>query len=163
MGKENKIWKFLTIWYIAVFSAILLSSGCSPDRVNPPVILCEDALDASVKSQILAIELNGKYSNGIPKGWYTVTGSGSMEPTLHGGDFIVIDKSIQLSSSQLGHILTYFPDWKPVRENTVHRMVAWDKSGAIMEGDAEVAHTENRNRVNKGNYDGEVVKIYRAK
>jgi hypothetical protein len=152
MGKENKIRQLLIAWYIAVFAAIALSAGCWQDHIDPPVVICKSAQEASEKSQILAVKLNGKYENGTPKGWYMV----------HGGDIIVVDKAILLSQSQLGHILTYFPDWKPIRENTCHRMVGWDSGGAIMEGDGERNTSENKNRVNKGNYDGEVVKIYRV-
>lgn len=162
--KETKLLKALVIWYSAIALTMIVSvAGCWQDHIDPPVVICKSVEEASNLSQSLATKLNGKHSNGIPKGWYQTGFSGSMEPTIHGGDIIVVDKAIILSQNQVGHILTYFPEWKPIRENTCHRMVGWDKEGAIMEGDAEIATTENKNRVNKANYDGEVIKIFRVK
>lgn len=126
--------------------------GCRPERHDPPLFLC--ALPANAASAHAA-RIDGTA--------YYVAPTGSMEPLLTGGDYVVVDGRIPLTRDLLGHVITYHAAWQPDGLLRVtHRMTDWDQYGGICEGDAN-RHSESRWRVTAANYIGAVVAIYRLK
>ncbi len=89
-----------------------------------------------------------------------VANTHSMEPLIRGSDLLVVVVT-PFGSRLSGRVIGYHPGWDPSLF-VVHRVVAEDSYGLIVEGDNVAAgHSENRFRVTTANYVGEVTAIYR--
>jgi signal peptidase I len=92
---------------------------------------------------------------------YFVHDTHSMEPTLLGGDYIVIQR-VPFTSLQEGEIITYTAGWQPLSADPVtHRIVGSDSYGLLLSGDNN-ARSEPKNRVTNATYHGKVIAIYRV-
>lgn len=91
---------------------------------------------------------------------HLVAATGSMEPTLHGGDYVV-GLPTAFADLRVGMIVDYTPDWNE-RRLTVHRLVAtWPDGGFLAEGDGPKNAAETQSRVSTVNYVDHVTSVYR--
>lgn len=122
----------------------LLFFGWTPVKLNPPI---HKTHEVQASAQLKAIELNGKA--------FQVAHTGSMEPLLKGGEWIVA--VADYPSIQKGQILVY---QAPYNKNPLlHRAVEKDHLGWIMSGDS-APHTESWFRVTPESYIGTAIIIY---
>lgn len=128
-------------------------AACVPEREAVTVYHESSQVAALVAAQLRATELGGVVN--------VTTNTGSMEPTLHGGDYLV---SVPTPYAQLevGMIVNYRPDWNH-GQLTCHRLVArWQIGGGwIVEGDGPKNRAENNERMTEDKYVSHVVAVYR--
>ena len=145
----------------ALAPAVLLIGGCGyPKHIDPPLY------ERDVSPTQLALEAQ-LHARDVPGGsglHIQVAPTGSMEPTLKGGDIIVIvgENNRPYSSLRAGEIIVYTADWAPNGPPVIHRLVQKDKDGWILSGDANPT-SESGWRVTEKTYIGVAVAIYRLK
>ncbi len=144
--------------HIIYFLAWTLLSGCvttfNTPHLDPPLFLVPTNLDAWREAEEFAYIEGGDV--------YTVADTHSMEPTLWGGDYIVVRPG-DFNSWKVGQILMYQPTWQPAPATmVVHRIVDKDSGGLIMSGD-NVPYSESGYRVTDKNDGGLVIGIWRVK
>ena len=142
--------------------AYFILSGCGyPTPINPPLYEREvSPIQLAEEARLHARDLPGGF--GVS---YHVMDTHSMEPTLMGGDFIVVagKGNRSFESLKAGEIIIYDADWLPVGASPVtHRLMSKDKDGWVLSGDNN-RHSESRWRVAEKNYLGVVVARYRLK
>lgn len=133
--------------------------GCGyPTPIDPPVLLRPTATQTAEESRLHARDLPG--GGGLQ---LIVMPTGSMEPTIKGGDYLVVDtKGARYEELRAGEIVTYRADWLPKDAPPVtHRLVKKDSYGWVLSGDAN-PRSEPQWRVTKGTYVGKVIAIYRV-
>lgn len=91
---------------------------------------------------------------------YVAADTGSMRPTLDGGDSILC-LPVPYEDLKEGDIVNYRPKWNNGKL-TIHRLVLKDKGGWIASGDGN-KRSENWERVTKDNYVDRATQIYRTK
>ena len=132
----------------------LALAGCGPRRIDPPTLRYDSVLLAGLSAVAHARDVGGVT--------YQVADTHSMEPTLWGGDVIVVAPT-PFAELRAGQIITYRATWLPANSPPVtHRLAQRDGLGWILSGDNN-AHYESFARVTADNYLGLVVGIYRAK
>lgn len=153
----KRLGPFIACATIALAFAIALCfvlSGCSPKRLDPPTLTYDTPILTELSAKAHAATANGKV--------YYVMDTHSMEPTLWGGDFIVVVPA-PYHELKLGQIITYQADWQPAGAPPVtHRLVKQDGLGWVLSGDNN-ARSEPQWRVTSRNYIGLVAGIYRVK
>lgn len=149
--------RFLLLWFTAV--ALLIALGCGYAKHIDPPLYTYDSYALTYESARLHARDVGGYVT-LP-----VLNTHSMEPLIWGGDLLVIvPPKVSLYGPALkGRVIGYHPEWQP-ELFVVHRVVAADKDGLLVEGDnVDARHHENKTRVTEANYLGEVVAIYRTR
>ena len=138
---------------IAVLVAlVLVHSGCAPKRETLAVYHESSPLAASI-----AAGLEAKDKGGLS---YIVAPTGSMEPTLHGGDFVV-GVPTPIAELKVGMIGNYTPE-RNEKRLTIHRIVAtWPTGGFVLEGDGEKNRAETKSIMDATNYANHVISVYR--
>lgn len=137
-----------------IIALCLALAGCAPKRLDPPTLTYDTPILTELSARAHASTINGTL--------YLVADTHSMEPTLWGGDFVVVSAA-PYDELKLGQIITYQADWQPAGAPPVtHRLAQKDRFGWIMSGDNN-ARYEPHWRVTTSNYIGLVVGIYRVK
>lgn len=132
----------------------LLIAGCTPKRLDPPTL----TYDTPTLTRLSAVA----HANSIFGKVYSVADTHSMEPTLWGGDYIVV-AATPYDELRLGQIIAYQAEWlPPTAVPVVHRLAQQTGLGWILSGDNN-ARSEPQWRVTSKNYIGLVVGIYRVK
>jgi len=132
----------------------LALAGCGPRRIDPPTLRYDSVLLAGLSAAAHARDVGGVT--------YQVADTHSMEPTLLGGDVIVVAPA-PYAELRTGQIITYRAAWLPPESPPVtHRLAQQDAAGWILSGDNN-ARYESFARVTVADYLGLVVGIYRAK
>ena len=156
---DRQLFKFtLGSLFVGVTCAwLLFVTGCRAPHNDPPLFTFSSPIELRIASELHKRDIGGKL--------YRATNTHSMEPLIMGGDVIVIDTRSAFTKALLGFPVTYRAAWQPAPAAPVtHRLVAWDASGAIAEGDNVSGNTnENKSRVTAKNYIGVVVGIYRMR
>lgn len=130
----------------------LSSAGCSPKREEIPVYHESSAVAAAISANLEARDKGGVTHLVLP--------TGSMEPTLHGGD-IVVGVPTRFADLQVGMIVDYRPAWN-AGKLTCHRLVArWPDGGFIAEGDGPKNTAETQSRVDASTYVDHVIAVHR--
>lgn len=139
---------------VLLIALCLLLAGCAPKRLDPPTLTYDTPILTELSAKAHAATVSGRV--------YYVMDTHSMEPTLWGGDYIVVSAA-PYDELRLGQIITYQADWAPVGAPPVtHRLVKQDGFGWVLSGDNN-ARSEPQWRVTSKNYIGLVVGIYRVK
>lgn len=151
--KEYALHTILTVWVIAV---VLLFFGCTPKRGEIKTYWGNTPAQAQEASKLHARDIGGFYSVILP--------TGSMEPTLSGGDWIVYVKQ-PYANVRVGMMAIYQARWRaPTDPEVCHWVSAPLGKEWIMDGEAN-AHYENTQKMLMGEKEffGEVVAIYKVK
>lgn len=147
--------KTLTILALAAILFVLwviVSSGFTK-RLPPPQKVVESRADRSIAAYIYAMNEGGSS--------FAITPSGSMEPYLSDGDFIVV-VPVDFDSVKPGKIYAYYSDELPKGSPPITHFAAERLGdGFIMDGSAN-KHYDN-GLMTKDNIVGEVVFIFKAK
>jgi hypothetical protein len=118
---------------------------------NPPVTVCSHPL----------IMAQGHAGTVSPFAFVSLIGpTGSMIPTLLGGDYVVL-APVPFDSLVLGDIVTYKAGWFKGDGLVIHRLVAKDKAGFIASGDAN-KRSEPEWRITPASYHAKCVAVFRA-
>ncbi len=142
----------MTRLLLALVCLLFAACGRAP-RVDPPLFTYPTQAMVTESARLHARDTGGFVT--LP-----VANTHSMEPLIHGGDLLVV-VATPFGSRLSGRVIGYHPGWDPSLF-VVHRVVAEDSYGLIVEGDNVAAgHSENRFRVTTANYVGEVTAIYR--
>lgn len=134
----------------------IIGFGCTPKREMPPVYFHESSLQSAVAARLHATEISGEFREMLP--------TGSMEPYLHGGDYVVIDLRFPYEKIEVGMIALYQARWLPQSSPPVCHWVAAKLSDQwVMDGSANKAY-ENTGKTAMGRVEfrGKVVAVYRT-
>lgn len=138
-------------YYIATYVCLvgmawLLFFGWTPVKLDPPIYITPHAQGEAL---IKAHASNGQV--------FRVSYTGSMEPLLHGGEWVVTTSDY--SAIKKGQVLVYKAPYN--QTPIIHRAVEQDSLGWIMSGDS-AQHTESWFRVIPPNYIGTTIAIYKT-
>jgi signal peptidase I len=101
------------------------------------------------------------FAANIPDAFVSLVGpTGSMIPTLLGGDYVVL-APVPFSDLVLGDIVTYKAAWFTGQGTVIHRLVAKDKAGFIASGDAN-KRSEPEWRITPASYHAKCVAVFRT-
>ncbi len=143
------------ILFSLAFIACIIAAGCGyPKHIDPPI-----RTEPLPNMTFLAASVQASSVKGQA---YYVLNTHSMEPFLHGGDYVVIapQSSRPYSSLKAGEVIAYHADW--YKETPVtHRLVQLDKDGWILSGDHN-PRSEANWRVTEKNFIGVVDSVYRT-
>ena len=117
---------------------------------SPPVTPCDSEDDA--QAQAFAAVTGNQFVN-------KVAFTGSMLPTLQGGDMVLLDP-VDFATLQAGDIITYKAEWNPTFSNVCHRILLKDDAGWVASGDNN-PHSEASWRVTPDNYHAKCVAVFR--
>lgn len=141
--------KSLAIFFVL---AVALVTGCARKRETLSVYH-----ESSRVAARIAAELEAKANGGRV---YEIAPTGSMEPTLHGGDYATAVPT-RFENLAVGMIVNYRPDWNEKRL-TCHRLAAtWPNGMFVAEGDGPKNGAETSSQVDAANYVDHVVSVYR--
>ena len=133
--------------------AFLLTSCERAPNINPPVFRYDIETVTRLSAEAHARDINGRAFLTMP--------TGSMEPTLTGGDWLVV-AWVPFNELRNGEIIVYRAKWVPEGGLPVcHRIVGRDKYGLIMSGDAN-KQSEAQWRVTEADYVGKLIAVYRT-
>jgi hypothetical protein len=143
-----------TIFLIAV---VLLLAGCGPKAPDRSLILWEQPAPA------VAALAHVKERAGLEARHILPTGS--MEPFLTGGDWIVIDKTVPFEALKAADLVLYQARWLPATAVPVVHMAAAKLGDEwVMDGIANAVYERNeRMRMGRAEYRGRVIQVYTAR
>ena len=96
-----------------VLAALVLLTGCGPRRIDPPLLRYDSPRLASLSAEAHARDVAGTL--------YVVMDTHSMEPTLLGGDVIVVAPA-PYELLRAGQIITYRAAWLPAASPPVTQL-----------------------------------------
>jgi hypothetical protein len=137
---------------MALTSIVLLMTSCTPKRQDVPVFWGNTPRQAIIAADLHARDVVGKVYQAAP--------TGSMEPKITGGDYIVV-VPIPYKNVAAGMMANYQAAWRPADAPTVTHWVA-DKQGDkyIMDGQANKHYEGSGQLMGEKEFRGIVVGIY---
>lgn len=143
--------KILRFFFLAAIAALF--AGCGPKAPDRSLILWEQPAP-NVAALAHARERPGLRA-------FHVLPTGSMEPYLTGGDWIVVDFGVPFSAIKAGDLLVYQANWLPADSPPVTHMAATKHGdGWIMDGIANKHYERGRMTMMPGDYRGRVIQVY---
>jgi hypothetical protein len=133
---------------------LILMAGCRPAHEELAVYHASSPAAAEIAAQLEAKEKGGHL--------FVLAKTGSMEPTLHGGDCLV-GVPTPFKQLQAGMICTYKASWNTF-PSTCHRIVGtWPDGTFVMEGDADKNRNtaETTSYMGANNYQFHIVSVHR--
>jgi hypothetical protein len=131
--------------------ALLALAGCGP-RPDKNIVLWEQPAP-QIAAQAHASEINGRA--------FLVLPTGSMEPLITGGDWVVVDLRVKYEQIQKGDIVQYQANWLPPTAPTVIHMAAAKLGDKwIMDGINNAHYERGSQMLTRADYRGKVVQIY---
>lgn len=145
---------FTTLFIIATLLVVVLLAGCGKaPNIDPPVFRYDVEMLTRLSAEAHARDVRGEVFHLAP--------TGSMEPFLTGGDWLVVAR-VPFTELRDGEIILYRAQWAEKGSPPVcHRIAGRDKYGLIMSGDAN-RHSEASWRVNDADYAGKLIAVYRT-
>ena len=135
---------------LPVLALVLL--GCSPRQPDAWLVLWEQPAP-QIAAQAHAREIAGLA--------FLVLPTGSMEPLITGGDWVVVDLRVKYEQIQKGDIVQYQANWLPPTAPTVIHMAAAKMSDKwIMDGINNAHYERGSQMLTRADYRGKVVQIY---
>jgi hypothetical protein len=145
---------------IALALAFLFVSGCAPKQPEIATYVYDSPTVTALSAAAHAKDVGGYVTNILP--------TGSMEPTLKGGDMVVVSSPAldPFENIKKGDAVRYAAPGSPHFAADVgaimHRAVLRDSLGWVMSGDHN-AHSESKWRLTRENYLGRAVAVYRTR
>lgn len=141
------------LWFIATVVLCLLGAqGCSPKAPAKELVLWEQP-SPQIAATAHAREINGLALVVLP--------TGSMEPFLTGGDYIVADLKFPFANIKAGDLLIYQASWLPADSPVVcHMAAAKHGDGWIMDGIANQHYENGKLTMMPADFRGKVVQVY---
>jgi signal peptidase I len=139
----------------AILAALLalVASGCAPTRPDASLIFWEQP------SPQLAAQAHARERAGLIA--FVVLPTGSMEPFITGGDYVVVDMNASFASIQAGEVLIYQANWLPKSSPPAcHMAAAKHGDGWIMDGIANRHYENGKMTMMPEDYRGKVIAIY---
>ena len=138
---------------IKIIAVVALFSGCTPKRLEIPTYWEQTPAQAFLASKAHANDMGGTF--------FIVAPTGSMEPFMIGGDYIVV-KPIKYEEIKPGMMLNYQARWLPSTSSTVTHWAASMFGGEwIMDGQHNSHYEKGDNeRMGPKEFRGQVVAIY---
>jgi len=131
--------------------ALALLAGCAP-KPDASIVLWEQP-SPQIAAEAHAREISGRAL------WVQPTGS--MEPMISGGDWIVVDYRLSFDTIRPGKIINYQAGWLPFPNPTVTHMAAAKSGDAwIMSGIANKHYEGGAQAMTREQYRGTVVQVY---
>jgi len=142
----------VVVMVAVVVSWVIFVTGCAPKQPDRALILWEQPAPQ------IAAKAHAKEISGIAR---PVSPTGSMEPHLFGGDWIVINPAWPWAMLKPRDLANYQASWLPPDVDTVTHMCA-AKSGDewIMDGIANAHYEKGTLRMVRADYRGKVVQVY---
>jgi hypothetical protein len=139
----------LALWLLVAFCmlAALWLTGCAPRVENPSVYWEQTPRQAQIAADLHAKDKGGKA--------YHVMPTGSMEPFITGGDYVVVLPAKEII---IGRIYLYTASWTVLP--ALHRAAAKHGTGWIMSGDANKHYEKGALTVYRDQILGECVAVY---
>lgn len=141
--------------------AALLLAGCEP-KPDRSLVLWEQP------SPDLASAAHVKERPGLIR--YQVLPTGSMEPFMTGGDYVVVDTTVPFDKAHVpvGSLVNYLPSPDKLRYypglapgvTVTHMLAAWSDDSAVMDGLHNAHYEGGVLSITKANYVGKVIQIY---
>lgn len=136
-----------------VLGVAFLLAGCGPKAPDRSLILWEQP------SPQIAAQAHAKERPGLRA--FHVLPTGSMEPYLTGGDWIVVDFGVPFSAIKAGDLLVYQANWLPADSPPVtHMAAAKHGDGWIMDGIANKHFERGNLTMMPADYRGRVIQVY---
>lgn len=137
---------------LAFVSIVLLMTSCTPKRQDVLVFYGNSA-----RQSLIAASLHAKDVGGV---FYQAATTGSMEPYITGGDYIVV-KKIPYKDVTVGMMANYQAVWRPADAPTVvHWVAAKQGNKWIMDGQANKTYEGSGQLMGEKEFRGIVVGIY---
>jgi len=138
----------LSLWALVGLCALAaLWPGCAPRVENPSVYWENTPRQAQIAADLHAKDRGGKA--------YLVAPTGSMEPFIAGGDYVVV---VPAKEVVVGRVYLYAAPWAALP--VLHRAAATHGNGWIMSGDANRHYEKGGLTVYRDQIIGECVAIY---
>ncbi len=143
-----------SIFIVATLVVLVLLSGCGrAPNIDPPVFRYDIEMLTRLSAE--------SHARGVKGEVFRLAPTGSMEPFLTGGDWLVVER-VPFAELKDGEIIVYRAQWAEKGAPPVcHRIAGRDKYGLIMSGDAN-RHSEARWRVTDADYAGKLIAVYRT-
>lgn len=136
----------------AIFAVVFLA-GCGPKAPDKSLILWEQPAPG------VAALAHAREKPGLKA--FHVLPTGSMEPYLTGGDWIVVDFTAPFASIKAGDLLVYQASWLPADQPLVtHMAAARSGPGWVMDGIANKHYENGRLTMMPADYRGKVIQVY---
>jgi hypothetical protein len=138
-----------------VLGMAVLFSGCGPKAPDRSLILWEQP------SPQIAAHAHARDGAGVLAAFHVLP-TGSMEPFLTGGDWIVVDFGADYAGLKAADLVLYQARWLPPGSTLVVHMAA-AKSGDewIMDGIANKVYERGESmRMGRAEYRGKVIQVY---
>jgi hypothetical protein len=135
----------------ALFCMFVMLFGCGP-KPDQSIVLWEQP-SPQIAAQAHAREITGRA--------FVVLSTGSMEPLITGGDWIVVDLRVPYDAIQVRDLLLYQANWLPADAPPVVHMAAAKLGDEwIMDGIANAHYERGAQRLKRADYRGKVVQVY---
>jgi hypothetical protein len=152
MGFGTTYFGALRSWRFPATIFLLALVGCQP-KPDKAIVLWEQPAPA------IAALAHAREIGGIA---FVVAPTGSMEPLITGGDWVVADSRIPYEKLKVGDIVIYQARWLPPMSQLVMHMAAAKLGDEwIMDGIANSHYErEKSERMGRAEYRGKVVQVY---
>jgi len=142
---------FLAVLFLGV--AFILA-GCGPKAPDRSLILWEQP------SPEIAAKAYARDGAGVLRVFHVLP-TGSMEPFLTGGDWIVVDFGVPFTAIKAGDLLVYQANWLPADSPPVtHMAAARSGPGWAMDGIANRHYENGTQTMMPADYRGKVIQVY---
>jgi hypothetical protein len=136
-----------------IIIASLFLVACTPKRDTIPTFWEQTPMQAQIAANLHANEVGGVA--------YLVAPTGSMEPFITGGDFVVV-KPVPYSTVHVGMAANYQARWRPPESPTVTHWVAAKLGDEwVMDGQANKYYERDASQLmGEKEFRGQVIAIY---
>jgi hypothetical protein len=139
---------------VALVFVVIYNFGGKVPYPDESIIEWNCGEDSAWRAVLKASEIKGKF--------YKVSPTGSMEPFLTGGDYIVVDTQFPFSGLKERDVAAYNANWLPAGSTPVSHMVAkkYSNGSCIMIGIANSSYENGSRSMTEKDYIGKMVKGY---
>lgn len=143
---KRNLWR----WAFLTTSVFVISACAIPYARNPPVFETKPEAMQHLPTVTHVPKLE----------WYLVANTGSMEPFLTGGMYVLVDLNFPFEKIVVDDVMLYRAKYKTQGDRPIcHRANYIDAGGIIASGDANPEYERGDFRVTKVNFIGKVIAV----